>query len=140
MRLRQSSSTSTQLALSVQETQTELPFRALSNYPYSPCHSTPTPMTAQARMRLSPRSESQHSDSCLTLSPQKRPSAQCLRHKNDTRREPYRTGSSGAGLQIHNHGWLRADNGILDQILYGGKIRSPFILLSANQRGNAGKS
>ena len=113
--------------------QTELPFGAASNYPYSTCHSTPTPTTAQARMRLSPRSESQPLDSRLSPRPQKRPGAQRLRHKKHTRRAPYRTGSSGAGLQIHHHGWLRADNGILDQILYGGQICSPFILLSANQ-------
>lgn len=49
------------------------------------------------------------------------------------RRVTYSTGSSGAGHQIHHHGWLRADNGILDQILYSGQIRSPFILLSVNQ-------
>lgn len=79
----------------------------------------------------------QKQNSSLGFLPELRPSevswGLCLRHKNDTRRVTYRTGSSGTGQQIHHHGWLRADNGILYQILYSGQICSPYILLSINQ-------
>lgn len=53
---------------------------------------------------------------------------------NITRGEPYRPGSCGAGFQMYHQGWLRADNGILDQILYGRQTHSPVILLSTNQK------
>lgn len=65
------------------------------------------------------------------LSPQKHPSVQGM---NITRRELYRPSSCGAGFQMYHQGWLRADNGILDQILYGRQTHSPVILLSTNQK------
>lgn len=118
---------------SEKKVQTEPPFGVVSNQLSSPCHSAPTPTTAQAGLRLSPRSKSRPPDSCLSFSPQKHPRAQSLRRKSDRRRAPYCTSSSSAGLQIHHHCWLCADDGILNQILYGGQVCSPFILLSTNQ-------
>lgn len=106
-----------------------------SNFYFSLCSMSQYPNSRDSAGQDS--AVAQKCDSTLGFLPEPRPSEASrglrLRHKNDTRRTTYRTGSGGNGHQIHRHGWLRADNGILDQILYSGQICSPFILLSANQ-------